>query len=178
MEHLNLNIISTNIFKLLDYSGLSDLTFANLLGFSEKQLRLIKKHKAQFNIDNLNKACDFFNVALTRINKAEFEPETDLRERLLIKHRKNTEYYTLLEKRPTIRHAIRFILLNHLIFKTEGLGSGDIRAVFLEKDWDFTSRYISTAMLRNSDLVEIVGETIVKGKKANIYGPKKEKPTE
>lgn len=91
---------------------------------------------------------------------------------MIVKHKRNPEYYALIEGRPTIRHAIRFVLLQDSEFNSNGLGTGDIRDVFLSKGWNFTSRYISTSMLRNSDLVSVVGEQIVKGKKANVYGPR------
>lgn len=172
MENLNLEIITSNILKLLDFSGVADLRFAEILGISEKQFRLIKNEEANFNINNINKACDFFNIQISKINKATFKPENDLRETLANKHRNNVEYYPLLESRPTIRHAIRFTLLQHPIFISEGLVIGDIREIFIAKGWQFTSRYISTAMLRNLDLVNIIGEKTVKGKKANVYGPK------
>jgi len=172
MENLNLEIITSNILKLLDFSGVADLRFAEILGISEKQFRLIKNEEANFNINNINKACDFFNIQLNKINKATFKPENDLREKLANKHRNNVEYYPLLESRPTIRHAIKFTLLQNPGFISEGLITSDIRSVFLSKGWDFTSRYISTGMQRNLDLVKVVGAKIVKGKKANVYGPK------
>lgn len=172
MENLNLEIITSNILKLLDSSGVADLRFAEILGISEKQFRLIKNEEANFNINNINKACDFFIVNIYKINKSEFKPEHGLREKLANKHKKNVEYYLVLEGRPTIRHAIKFTLLQSPGFISEGLITSDIRSAFLSKGWDFTSRYISTGMQRNLDLVKVVGEKIVKGKKANVYGPK------
>lgn len=172
MENLNLKTITINIFKLLDYSGITDLDFADLLDISEKQLRLIKKGKAEFSIDNINKACNFFNITLSKINKTEVQVDNDFRETLALKHKNNSEFYPLVESRPTIRHAIRFTLLPDNTFNSKGLGVGDIKTLFDSKGWDFTSTYISTSMIRNSNLVKVVGSQIVKGKKANLYGPK------
>lgn len=172
MENLNLRIITINIFKLLDYSGITDLEFADILDISEKQLRLIKKGKAEFNIDNINKACGFFNIQLSKVNKTEVHINNNFREKLAIKHKNNPEFYPILECRPSIRHAIRFVLLLDETFKTKGLGVGDIKTLFESKGWYFTSTYISTSISRNSDLVQVVGKQTVKGREANLYGPR------
>jgi hypothetical protein len=172
MANLNLEAITKNIFKLLDYSGTTDVNFANLLAISEKQFRLIKNGQAEYNIKSINKACEFFNVSLSKINGKEIEINNDYREQLANRHKDNSEYYTLLESRPPIRHAIKFALLADLEFKNNGLIVGEIREIFIRKGWIFTSRYISTSLIRNSDLVDIVGKRLVKGKNANVYGPK------
>jgi len=172
MANLNLKIITRNILKLLDYSGLTDIMFANILGISEKQLRLINSNQAEFSIDNINKSCDFFAVSINKINNEDIDVDSLFRKKLALKHKNNIEYYTLLETRPSIRHAIRFALLGNSNFKINGLITKEIRDLFLEQEWDFNSGYISTGMARNKDLVEIAGKKIIKGKEVNIYKAK------
>jgi len=173
MANLNLKTITKNIFKLLDYSGLTDIMFANILGISEKQLRLIYSNEAEFNIDNINKACELFVVSINKINNEHIEIDNSFREKLAIKHKNNDEFSSFLELRPSIRHAIRFILVQHLEFKNNGLIVSEIENIFLAKGWNYTSGYISTAMNRNDDLVEIKGKRIKNGKKVNAYTTKK-----
>ncbi|WP_265834814.1 hypothetical protein [Pedobacter sp. MR22-3] len=173
MANLSLKIITKNIFKLLDYSGLTDIMFANVLGISEKQLRLVKSNEAEFNIDNINKAAEFFAVSINKINSEEIEIDVCFREKLALKHKNNIEYYSLLETRPTLRHAIRFTLLENSNFKSNGFTIGEIRDLFLEQKWNFTSGYISTGMARNNDLIEIASKKIIKGKEVNVYKPRK-----
>lgn len=157
----------------MDYSGLTDIMFANVLGISEKQLRLVKSNEAEFNIDNINKAAEFFAVSINKINSEEIEIDVCFREKLALKHKNNIEYYSLLETRPTLRHAIRFTLLENSNFKSNGFTIGEIRDLFLEQKWNFTSGYISTGMARNNDLIEIASKKIIKGKEVNVYKPRK-----
>ncbi|MCX2582722.1 hypothetical protein OQ267_02885 [Pedobacter sp. MR22-3] len=147
--------------------------FANVLGISEKQLRLVKSNEAEFNIDNINKAAEFFAVSINKINSEEIEIDVCFREKLALKHKNNIEYYSLLETRPTLRHAIRFTLLENSNFKSNGFTIGEIRDLFLEQKWNFTSGYISTGMARNNDLIEIASKKIIKGKEVNVYKPRK-----
>ncbi len=169
MAKLNLKNITRNIFKLLDYSGLTDIMFVNILGISEKQLRLIYSDEAEFNIENINKACELFAISINKINNGDIEIESSFREKLASKHKNNDEFNSFLQIRPSIRHAIRFILVQNLEFKNAGLIVSEIENLFLAKGWNYTSAYISTAMSRNDDLVEIKGTRIKNGKKVNVY---------
>lgn len=173
MTNLNLEIITKNIFKLLDYSGLTGIMFANIIGTSEKQLRLIDCNEAEFNIDNINKACEFFALSISKINNEDVDIDNSFREKLASKHKKNVEFSSLLTLRPSIRHAIRFVLVQYPKFKNDGLIVSEIENVFLEKGWRYTSGYISTAMARNSDLVEVRGKRLKNGKEVNVYAAKK-----
>jgi len=83
MANLNKELIRQNIFQLLDDSGLTDLAFANLLDLSEKQIRLIKKEEAEFSIDDINKACDFFRKTINNLNTKQIETDYDLRDNLI-----------------------------------------------------------------------------------------------
>ena len=153
MANLNKELITKNIFQLLDDSGLTDLAFANLLDRSEKQIRLIKKAKAEFNIDDINIACDFFRKTINSINTREIKPDFTLRDKLILAHKKNTEYSILLESRPSITYAINYELLQNKEFKEKGLGVSKIRELFEKRRWKFESGYISTAMTRNSNKI-------------------------
>lgn len=154
MAYLNKEIIRKNIFKLLDYSGLTDISFANLLGVSEKQIRLIKKGEAEFSIDDINKACDFFKKSLPSLNNKEIEIDRMFRGKLLAAHKGNAEYTTILDRRPSITYAINFELIENEKFRTKGLGVGEIKDLFATREWKFSSGYISTALSRNADRID------------------------
>lgn len=154
MTYLNKELITNNIFKLLEYSGLTDLVFANLLDISEKQIRLIKNSKAEFSIDGINKACDFFQKPFAIINLKEINIDRMFRDKLILAHKNNVEYSTILEKRPSITYAINFELLYNEKFKLKGLGISEIRELFKTRGWEFSSGYISTSMTRNSDRIK------------------------
>ncbi|WP_457941585.1 hypothetical protein M1D52_20400 [Olivibacter sp. SA151] len=154
MANLNKELIRKNIFKLLDYSGLTDLAFANVLDLSEKQVRLIKNESAEFSIDDINKACDFFRKSISSINNKEIEVDRKFRDKLITQHKNNPEYSIILEKRPSITYAINFELFHNEKFATEGIGIGSIKALFEDRGWKFSSGYISTAMDRNSDRIK------------------------
>lgn len=172
MENLNLEVITMNIFKLVYYSGITDLNFSQLLEISEKQLRLIKSSKAEFNISNINRACEFFDVSLSKMNDRKMVLENNLRETLALTHKNNLQFHTLLIHRPSIRHAIRFLLVQNEDFKNNGFIVSEIRNLFLKRGWDYTSRYISTSMGRNDDLIKIKYKQIKNGKQVNIYTSK------
>lgn len=163
MANLNKALIKKNIFKLLDYSGLTDLAFANLLDLSEKQVRLIKGGSAEFSIDDINKACDFFRKSLASINNKEIEVDRLYRDKLISLHKNNPEYKAILEKRPPITYAINIELLYNEKFRTEGLSISEIRELFESRGWEFLSGYISTAMARNADKIKRIPHPKRKG---------------
>ncbi|MFD2962497.1 MULTISPECIES: hypothetical protein [Olivibacter] len=154
MANLNKELIKKNIFKLLDYSGLTDISFANLLDISDKQIKRIKKGEAEFSIDDINKACDFFKKTLASINSKEVEIDRKFRDKLIVQHKGNIEYSKLLQERPSITYAINFELLDNESFKTNGLDVSDISQVFEERGWEYSSSYISLAMSRNAEEIE------------------------
>ncbi|MGK6352228.1 hypothetical protein [Parapedobacter sp. DT-150] len=153
MANLNKEMIRQNIFKLLDYSGLTDVSFANLLDVSDKQIKRIKKSEAAFSFDNINKSCDFFGKSLSSINNKEVEVDRRFRDKLIAKHKGNTEYSKILEERPSITYAINFELLENESFKTSGLDVSSISHIFEERGWEYSSSYISLAMNRNAERI-------------------------
>lgn len=156
MANLNKELIRQNIFQLLGDSGLTDLAFANLLNLSEKQIRLIKKKKAEFSIDDINKACDFFRKTINNLNSKKIEVDFNLRDKLILVHKKTLEYRVLLEDSPSITYAINYELIHDEEFRTKGLGVSQIKEVFKKRGWNFESSYISTAMARNADQIKSI----------------------
>jgi len=154
MANLDEELIRRNIFKLVDHSGLTDVSFAHLLDVSDKQIKRIKKGEAAFSIDNINKACDFFGKSLSSINSKEMKVEDRFRNKLIKRHKGNTEYSKILEERPSITYAINFELLKNESFKTKGLDVSQIHQVFEERGWGYSSSYISLAMSRHKDRIE------------------------
>lgn len=154
MANLNIERIRNNIWKLLDYSGLTDSSFAILLGVSDKTVKRIRKGEAEFGIEEINKACDFFKKSLTSINSKEVEVDRLFRDRLINQHKGNTEYTAILEKRPSITYAINFELFANKEFKTKGLDVNEIVRLFESRNWNFSSSYISLAMTRNAEKIK------------------------
>ena len=173
MKNLNTDYIRTNIFKLIDSVGISDISFAYILGISDKQLKRIKKQEADFTLENINKACDFFALSVSKLNSKHLKIDHRLREQLAVKHRNNTEYNIHINIKPSLPHAIKTVLLNDKTFREEGLTVSQIGRVFEKIGWVYSSSYISGSMSRNSDIIEIIGTKIVKGKKVNIYRARK-----
>lgn len=155
MAILNKDLITKNLFVLLEFSGISDISYANLLNVSSKQIKRIKKGEAEFSIDNINKSCDFFKQSLERINNKEIIPDFNFRKKLLDIHKDNTEYSAILEKRPSITYAINFELLNNEKFLKGKLTVKEIGEIFRDRGWIFTSSYISLALKRNLDKINI-----------------------
>lgn len=167
MQELNKQILKENIFKLLYFSGLTDIAFANMLGITSRQIIRIKNGDAEFNIDNINKACEFFNVKLLSINTKEIKITNSYREKLMNFHKGNTEYEAIIIKRPSITYAIEFYLLSNEKFVNEGIDVKQIKEIFISKGWNFSSAYISLAMSRNTNKILKLPHTTRIGK--NIY---------
>lgn len=157
------DLIKENLFILLDFSGLSDITFANLLDISSKQVKRLRKGEAEFSIDNINKACDFFSQSRQEINAREISPKISFRDNLIFIHKDNTEYSTILAKRPSITFAINFELFEHPLFLEGKLTVNEIGKIFKDKGWTFASSYISLAMKRNLDKIKIEPHPTKKG---------------
>lgn len=175
MKNLNLKQISENIFKLFEFAGIQKTQISNILGESNRQITRIKKEKAFFSVNSINIACAFFDISIDELNQQKLKIMHDIRDKLLIRHKNNLEYFHILTTRPSITYAIKYILLHNTTFIEQGLTAGDIRKLFLEKGLDYESKYISTAMARNSTLVDVIGSRTVRGKTVNIYGPLKDK---
>lgn len=148
----------------MDYSGLTDVSFANLLEISEKQIRLIKKGHAEFSIDNINKACDFFRKSLASLNNKGIEIDRMFRDKLIAAHKGNAEYMTILEGRPSITYAINIELMENDMFITDGLDVSQIGMLFQKRGWVYPSAYISTAMNRSKDRIQSISHPSKKGK--------------
>lgn len=170
MANLNKELIKRNIFKLLHYSGLTDLNFANLLGISDKQIKRIRKGEAEFSIDDINKSCDFFKKSITMINNKEIVIDRLFRDKLIVQHHGNIEYSKILEDRPSITYAITFELLENKTFKSKQLTVAEIKDIFLARNWDYSSSYISLSMKRNEDKIKTLPHPHKPGK--NVYTKK------
>lgn len=155
MASLNKERIRKNIFRLLDCSGLTDIAFANLLFISEKQLRLIKGGKAEFKIDSINKACDFFKITFNSINNKEIDLDRTLRGKLTLQHKNNPEFSKILNDNPSITYAIDFELLENKDFISGWLEIKDIRKLFKQRGWIYSSSYTSLGINRAKDKIDI-----------------------
>lgn len=178
MKNLNLKQISENIFSLFEFAGIQKTQIANILGVSNRQITRINRKKTSFSVSSINIACAFFDISIDELNQEKLNIMHDIRDKLLIRHKNNLEYYHILTTRPSITYAIKHILLHNTTFIEQGFTAGDIRKLFLEKGLDYDSKYISTAMARNSTLVDVIGSKTVRGKTVNIYGPLKDKSQE
>lgn len=171
MKNLNRLLVTQNILKLIDYSGITDIDFANLLEKSVRTIKRIREQHSLFTIDDINKSASFFQIDILTMNNIKIEFEENFRHKLLAKHKKHTAYSSILEKKPSISYAIKYYLLKEQKIKV-GLTVHQIKEYFSALKWDYSSSYISTAMVRNKDLIEISYTKIVNGKKINVYRQK------
>lgn len=170
MNNLNKELIHKNILMLLHYSGLTDINFANLLGISDKQIKRIRKKDAEFSINDINKAADFFKKSISAINSTDIKLDRLFRDKLIVQHNGNAEYSKILEDRPTITYAINFELLQNEKFNSEGLTAGEIKEIFSARGWNYTSSYISLAMKRNENKISILPHPEIP--RTNLYSKK------
>ncbi|SJN49834.1 hypothetical protein [Sphingobacterium sp. JB170] len=171
MKNLNRLTVTQNILKLIDQSGITDVEFANLLEKSVRTIKRIREQQSLFTVDDINKSASFFQIDIRKMNNSKIKFEDNFRHNLLAKHKHHTAYSPLLEKKPSISYAIRYYLLKEQKFKI-GLTVHEIKEYFSVLKWDYSSSYISTAMVRNNDLIEISQTKIVNGKKINVYRKK------
>ncbi|WP_156169849.1 hypothetical protein [Sphingobacterium sp. IITKGP-BTPF85] len=172
MMNIDRKIITKNILKLIDSNGINDTDFANLIDKSTRTLARIRKEKALFNIEDINIASSFFNKTLIEFNSPEIAIEGNSRNILKQIHKDNVAYYSLLEKRPSITYAITFYLLKNEQFCSAGMIVEKIKNFFESFGWYYSSSYISSAMVRNSEYVSVSGTEIIDGNKVNVYKAK------
>ena len=172
MSNIDRKFITRNILSLIDYSGVADIDFANLIEKSSRTIIRIRKGEALFSIEDINVATEFFNKSLFELNTRNVEFEENFRNNLKEIHKSNTSFSNVLEKRPSITYAITYYLLKNKEFRTSGLSVDKINKFFNSFGWDYSSSYISGAMSRNKKLIGIVGTEIVDGNEVNIYKAK------
>lgn len=172
MISIDRKFITENILNLLDYCGVADSDFANLIEKSSRTMVRIRKGEAIFTIESINIATQFFDKTLDQLNTIKIEFEENYRNKLKDIHKSNTSFYSILDKRPAITYAITYHLLANKEFELSGLHVEAIQEFFKSYGWDFSSSYISSSMIRRSDDVFIAGTKIVDGNTVNIYKKK------
>lgn len=170
MANVNKELIKRNILKLLDYSGLKDINFADLLEISPRQLKYIKTGEADFSIDSINRSCDFFKCTFSNLNNKEVKLDKLFRDKLILQHKNSIEFRKYLDDNPSISYAIDFELVDNNKFKTKGLEIKEIRKIFRNRGWNYSSTYISLGMKRNQDKITITPHPTKA--KTNIYSKK------
>lgn len=163
MAGLDKERIKQNILRLLDFSGLTDISFAFALDLSDKQIKRIKKGDAEFSIDSINKASEFFNKPVTELNMSSVNYTPGFRSQLMNFHANNSEFLKLLTDRPSITYAITYelVLGDHL--PKEGISVEKIGKLFEALNWNYSSAHISLGMTRNIHLFERIQNPERKG---------------
>ncbi|SFS88688.1 hypothetical protein [Sphingobacterium wenxiniae] len=172
MTSIDRKFITENILKLLDYSGVADSDFANLIEKSSRTMVRIRKGEALFTIESINIATQFFDKTLDELNTIKVEFEENYRNKLKDIHKSNTSFYAVLEKRPTITYAIKYYLLEYHEFQTSGMIVDKINDFFNSLGWEYSSSYISSSMSRHKKQIYVAGTKIVDGNKVNVYKKK------
>lgn len=172
MDSIDRKIITENILTLIDSNGIDDSDFAYLIEKSTRTLARIRNEKALFNIEAINLASSFFNKTLIELNSPKIHIEEDSRNILKQIHKDNVAFYSLLEKRPSITYAITYYLLKNEQFCSTGMIVDKIKKFFDSFGWNYSSSYISSAMMRNSEYISVADTEIVDGNKVNIYKAK------
>lgn len=172
MTSIDRKFITENILNLLDYSGVADSDFANLIEKSSRTMVRIRKGEALFTIESINIAAQFFDKTLDELNTIKIEFEQNFRNKLKEIHKSNTSYYAILEKRPAITYAINYYLLEHYEFQTSGMIVDNIKDFFISFGWEYSSSYISSSMNRSKKQIFVAGTEIKDGNEVNIYKKK------
>jgi len=132
MKAYSAEITTTNINNYFKQSGLTMDAFANLLDISKRWLEYIFSGKENYEFDpnTVQKACDFFIADFGKFTTTLMNPPKNLREILLKKHAKNTEYSKLLNDEPSLPFIIDNILVYDNKFAyTAGMESKDIKEI-------------------------------------------------
>lgn len=156
-------IIIQNLNQLIDASGLSDLSFSNMLEISIRKLRYIKSGKANLKLADIEIFADFFGISTFNLSKSNIKIGTNFRNKLLEKYKNKYEYRVEFEKTPSITFAIRYYLINSPEFLTSKEVK-DIRLI-LENimGWKYSSPSLSNALKRMPDLIKIEPHPTKKG---------------
>lgn len=154
------DIFTENLNMLIEYSGLTDESFSNMMGFSLRKLKYLKRGTGSLKVQELEKISGFFQIK--KLTTKKIIVERNLRGKLLKIHAKNEEYKKPLEERPTIVYAIKRILLADEKFNHPA-EVRTIRDFFKKQGWDYNSSSISTALKRMPDKIKIEPHPSKKG---------------
>jgi len=154
------NILAENINLLVEASGLTDETFSNMMGFSLRKLKYMRKGNTNLKLIDLVKISDFFQIK--DLTSKIVVIDGNLRSKLLKIHKGNKEYEKHLEEAPTIVYAIKQCLLKvgYVNFPAQ---IRDIKQAFRKQGWEYNSSSISTALKRMPDLIRIEQHPTKKG---------------
>lgn len=173
MANYNKEILKENVLQLIEYAGLTDEQFVNIIDISVRKLQYLKNNevdKAKFTIEDIEKISILFNRDFIDITTKSIQVSSDFRNELLNTHRGNIEYTKILEDRPSIPYAIKFVLVEDLEFQNTKLEVKHILKIFQKYGWVYKSSSVSNELKK---LVNIIhSETHPSKKLTNLYSRK------
>ena len=120
---------------------------------SKPTLINIESGNSGYNLNLLEKIISLTGIPLSDLSNSSFEPNPDLREGLIEKHKRDSKF-KILSKDPNIVYAVHYKLLPSQ-FITEYREVNEIRKFFKNFGWDFSGTSISTTLARIPTLIEI-----------------------
>lgn len=169
MENTARKTIGRNVKKLREALDLSQLKFAELTGISRATVINIEGGKAGFNLSLIEKILDFTSYSIEELSKENFKTRNDLREELAIKYKDNSAIYVILSKKPTIKFAIVYKLLNtNILDKPKEINA--IAKFFKTLGWLYLGTSIQNQLKKMND--EILIQIHPNKKGTNLYSKK------
>ncbi|SEO12230.1 Helix-turn-helix [bacterium A37T11] len=170
MENTARNTVGKNVKKLREALDLSQLKFAELTGVSRTTIVNIEGGKSGFNLSLIEKILDFTVYNIEELSKENFKVRNDLREELASRYKENLSIYVILNKKPTIRYAIVYKLLNtNLLDKPKEINA--ITKFFKKLGWLYLGTSIQNELKKMEDEILVQAHPTKKG--TNLYSKKK-----
>ena len=141
MADSNHEVIIKNINQLIDATGLSDVSIADILNLSVRKLKYIKSGKLNLKLSDIELLANFFDVTVQSISKSSFRGHLQIRQQLVEKYKGKLEFSTHFEKTPSIAYAIRFSLVENPSFNMP-MEVKEIKKALQKKGWTHQSSSI------------------------------------
>lgn len=145
---LTKGILSKNIAELIDATGLSDEDFALLCEVSRGTVSNLKNGRSTGTVMTLNKIVNFTQIGIEKLNRMNFIPPRDLREKLQKKYKDDLSKSVILNKVPSVPYIIKFRMLK-TSFLNEFRERKEI-VTFIKNTygWDVNPNTVSTNLKR------------------------------
>lgn len=163
-------IIGRNVKALREALDLSQLKFAELTDLSRATIINIESGKTGYNLNLIDKILAFTSYKIEDLSKENFAIHKDIRDELADKYKDAPSIYVILNKKPTIKYAIKYKLLTSRLLDSPK-EINEITRFFEKLGWDYLGTSIQNELKAMPNLIKIEPHPTKGG--THVYSRKK-----
>ncbi len=163
-------IIGRNVKALREALDLSQLKFAEMTDLSRATIINVESGKTGYNLNLIDKILAFTDYKIEDLSKENFIVRKDIRDELADKYRDFVEIHVILNKKPTIKYAVKHKLLPSK-FLSSPKEINEITRFFKKFGWNFLGTSIQNELKAMPNIIDIQPHPTKGG--TNLYTQKK-----